>query len=237
MPRLWPRLMPEMTILYSKGDVDAFIKYVKSAIKVCGFICSIPILGFVVFGSHFFHLWLPSLDTGDIRMVQILSVMILAQTIFDVYIYPLYTVNQITCKLRMPVFVSLGIGVANIIGSIVLCQITDLGVYAIQIVSSVLLTARVFFFAPIYAAHILRQKWYIFYGPLLRGTVSSAIVVIVFVIVNRFVTIENWLHLVVVAIPCAVIGYAINYLVVLDRKERIMVKEMIQKKLKKQKNA
>lgn len=228
---------PEMTILYSKGDVDAFIKYVKSAIKVCGFICSIPILGFVVFGSHFFHLWLPSLDTGDIRMVQILSVMILAQTIFDVYIYPLYTVNQITCKLRMPVFVSLGIGVANIIGSIVLCQITDLGVYAIQIVSSVLLTARVFFFAPIYAAHILRQKWYIFYGPLLRGTVSSAIVVIVFVIVNRFVTIENWLHLVVVAIPCAVIGYAINYLVVLDRKERIMVKEMIQKKLKKQKNA
>lgn len=223
---------PEMTMIYAKKDMDEFVKYVKSAIKVCGFICSIPILGFVVFGYNFFGLWLHTLNSSDLMMVQILSIMILAQTIFDVYIYPLYTVNQITTKLRIPVLVSLGIGVANIIGSIVLCQVTDLGVYAIQIVSSVLLTARVFFFAPIYAAKTLNQKWYTFYGPLLRGCVSSAIVIVVFIMIQKNVIIDSWIKLILVAIPSGGLGYLINYIVVLNAKERNMVKEMVMKKIK-----
>ena len=223
---------PQMTLIYGEGDMDKFVKYVKSAIKVCGFICSIPILGFVVFGMNFFSLWLPSLEYQDIRTIQILSVMILAQTIFDVYIYPLYTVNQITTRLRIPVLVSLGIGICNIFGSIILCVCTDLGVYAIQIVSSVLLTARVFFFAPIYAAYILDQKWWTFYAPLLRGTLSSAVVLVVFGIIANMVSINSWINLGVVAVVCGIIGYTINYIIVLNNDERLMVKNMILKKLK-----
>ncbi|MCR4634762.1 MAG: MATE family efflux transporter [Butyrivibrio sp.] len=223
---------PEMTLLYSKGDMKAFEKYVKSAIKVCGFICSVPILGFITFGTKFFHLWLPTLTSGEVMTVQILSILILAQTIFDVYIYPLYTVNQITTRLRIPVLVSLGIGVANIIGSILLCVYTDLGVYAIQIVSSVLLTARVFFFAPIYASYTLNLKWWTFYGPLLRGALSSAITVVIFYGVLNVMTVNSWFMLVVAAIVCGVIGYTVNYYIVLNKTERIMAKEVIAKKLK-----
>ena len=223
---------PEMTRIYAEGDMDKFIKYVKSAIKVCGFISSIPILGFIAFGTNFFSLWLPSLEHSDIRTIQILSVMILAQTVFDVYIYPLYTVSQITTRLKMPVFVSLGIGVCNIIGSILLCVHTDLGVYAIQIVSSVLLTARVFFFAPIYAAYILDQKWWVFYAPLLRGTLSSVVVLTVFEIIAHNITINSWITLIIVSIICGGIGYLINYIIVLDKDDRTVVQKMVLKRLK-----
>ncbi|XME03218.1 MATE family efflux transporter [Lachnospiraceae bacterium C1.1] len=223
---------PQLTLLYGKGDMNEFVKQVKSAIKVCGFICSVPILGFVVFGTNFFSLWLPTLNSGEINTIQILSIMILAQTIFDVYIYPLYTVNQITAKLRLPVFVSLGIGVANIIGSIWLCTHSNMGVYAIQIVSSILLTARVFFFAPIYAAHILGQKWWTFYLPLFRGAFSSAVIVVVFVSISRFVVIHSWLMLALVGIICGIIGYAINYVIVLNKEERVIVKNMLMKRIK-----
>ncbi len=161
--------------------------------------------------------------------------MILAQTVFDVYIYPLYTVNQITAKLRIPVFVSLGIGVANIIGSILLCEHSSLGIYAIQIVSSILLTARVFFFAPIYAAHILKQKWWTFYIPLLRGTFSSIIVFLCFATIRYFVTINSWLMLIIISIFSGILGYAINYVIVLNKEERIMAREIISKKLKRKK--
>lgn len=223
---------PQMTLIYGEGDMDKFVNYVKSAIKVCGFICSIPILGFIAFGSDFFALWLPTLNSGEIHTIQILSIMVLAQTVFDVYIYPLYTVSQITTRLRLPVLVSLGIGVCNIIGSIVLCTHTNLGVYAIQIVSSVLLTARVFFFAPIYAAYILDQKWWIFYKPLFRGAFSSAIVLTVFGTISYFVQINSWLMLILVSAICGVIGYSINYVIVLNKEERIMVKDMVAKRLK-----
>lgn len=223
---------PQMTMIYAKGDMKEFTKYVNSSIKVCGFICSVPILGFIAFGTNFFSLWLPSLAKGEINTVQILSIMILAQTVFDVYIYPLYTVNSITTKLKIPVLVSFGIGIANIVGSIALCVYTDLGVYAIQIVSSVLLTARVFLFAPIYAAHILKQKWWTFYKPLLRGMLSSIIILTIFMTIVYNITIHSWLELAIWAVICGVIGYAINYVVVLNKEERVMVKEIVLKKLK-----
>jgi O-antigen/teichoic acid export membrane protein len=222
---------PQMTIIYAKGDMDEFVKYVRSAIKVCGFICSVPILGFIAFGYDFLGLWLRVLTDKEVFTVQILSIMILAQTIFDVYIMPLYTVNTITCKLKVSVLVSLGIGVANIIGSIVLCKCTNLGVYAIQLVSSVLLTGRVFLFAPIYAAKILNQKWWTFYGPLLRGMLSSAIILAFFALYKMVIPSDTWLLLVVAAVVCGFVGYSINYLIVLDIKEREMVKAMLQKKL------
>ena len=228
---------PQMTLLYGEGDMDKFVNYVKSAIKVCGFICSIPILGFIAFGTRFFSLWLPTLSTGEINTIQILSIMILAQTVFDVYIYPLYTVNQITTRLKVPVFVSLGIGVCNIIGSILLCIHTELGVYAIQIVSSILLTARVFFFAPIYAAYILDQKWWTFYMPIIRGAISSTIVLTIFGTVAYFVPVNSWLMLAVVAVCCGAVGYTVNYVIVLNADERDMVKAMIAKRLKKYKKA
>lgn len=226
---------PQMTVLYGQGDMKKFVNYVKNAIKVCGFICSVPILGFIAFGTEFFTLWLPTLNDGEVNMVQILSIMILAQTIFDVYIYPLYTVNSITCRLKVPVLVSIGIGVANIVGSIGLCVYTDLGVYAIQIVSSVLLTLRVFLFAPLYAAHVLKQKWWIFYVPLLRGVVSSGCILIVFYLILRQVDIKSWLELIIWAGICGVIGYVINYILVLNKDEKVMVRELINRKIGKQK--
>ena len=223
---------PQMTIIYAEGDMKKFVKYVQSSIKVCGFICSVPILGFVAFGTSFFSLWIKALNSGEIMTVQILSVMILAQTIFDVYIYPLYTVNQVTAKLRLPVLVSIGIGIANVIGSILLCVHTNLGVYAIQIVSSVLLTARVFLFAPLYAAHILKQKWYTFYIPLVRGMISSAIIIVIFALVATHVAIDSWLKLGLCGAICGVIGYAINYIIVLNKDEREMAMKLIRSKIK-----
>ncbi len=223
---------PQMTIIYAEGDMKKFVKYVQSSIKVCGFICSVPILGFIAFGTRFFSLWLPVLSDGEIRMVQILSILILAQTVFDVYIYPLYTVNQVTAKLRLPVLVSVGIGVANIFGSILLCIHTDLGVYAIQIVSSVLLTARVFLFAPLYAAHILKQKWYTFYLPLIRGMISSMVIIALFAVVSLHANIDSWLKLAVYAGVCGAVGYVINYIIVLNKEEREMALKLVRSKIK-----
>ena len=224
---------PQMTMIYAKGDMKEFTTYTKSAIKVCGFICSVPILGFIVFGTNFFQLWLPTLDAPEIMVVQILSIMILTQTVFDVYIYPLYTVNQITTRLKVPVLVSLGIGVVNIWGSIILCRYTDLGVFAIQIVSSILLTARVFFFAPIWAAYTLKQKWYTFYGSLFRGTFSSIILLLLFGTIRYFIDIHSWLGLIIIAIPCGFLGYVVNYFIVLSKCDRKLLREIIKRKLRK----
>ena len=134
---------PRMTMIYASKDKKAFIQETIFSMRVCGMICSVPIIGFIVFGRPFFHLWMRSLSEWEITQVQILSILTLFPTIFSVYIYPLYNVNTITCKLKVPVLVSGGIGIANLGIVYLLLGNTELGIYAVAGVSSMLLIFRV----------------------------------------------------------------------------------------------
>lgn len=221
---------PKLTMVYAKGDMKAFAKEVNIANKVCGFICSVPILGYVAFGSSFFHLWQRTLTQNQVSIVQILSVLTIMQTVFDVHIYSVYTVNAITCKLKWPVIINFLVGIGNVVGTLLLLKTTNLGVFAVQLVSSALLVARVFFFAPLYAAHTLKLKWTTFYFPLFKGMLSTVVILCFYYFVNRNIVINSWIQLVIVAVLCGIAGYLINYVVLLNKQERRLVKAFILRK-------
>ncbi len=223
---------PQMTLAYAEGNMEKFKDSTNMAIKICGFLCSVPILGFIAFGTPFFRLWLPVLTPDEIQLVQTLSILTLLPTVFSVYIYPLYSVNNITRKLKIPVIVSLIIGIINVITVPIIVKFTDFGLLGIKVVSSVLLTARVLIFVPIYAARNINCKWTTFYKPLTRGMIASGIILVLFYIVKSVVEIDSWLMLIIVGGGCGVIGYVINYIFVLNRNEKAEVLKMVKKVLK-----
>lgn len=221
---------PQLTKVYAQGDMKAFVKEVNISNKICGFICSVPILGYVAFGTSFFHIWLYTLTQKEVTVVQMLSILTILQTIFDVHIFSLYTVDSITCRLKVPVIVNLLIGIGNVVGTILLLKTTNLGVFAVQIVSSTLLVARVFLFAPLYSAYILKIKWSTFYFPLFKGMLSSGAILGLYFFVNKRIAIDSWLMLAIVGIICGIAGYIINYVVLLNKDEREMVRNFIFRK-------
>lgn len=222
---------PQMTMIYASGDMNEFVKKTKQIMNICGFLCSVPMLGFIAFGSDFFHIWLPTLNTKEVNMVQLLSVMTLSQTILDVYIFPLYTVNAITCKLKIPVLVNLLIGILNVAGTLLLLKTTNLGIYAIQIVSSTLLCSRVFFFAPIYAAHTLKIKLTTFYPQLLKGVIASSVILTIYYLLGHAVHIDNWFKLIMIAIFAGIIGYLVNFILIFKNDERKKMIKILSNKL------
>ncbi len=222
---------PKMTLTYAEGDMERFKKSVNSALKICGFVCSVPILGFMVFGEPFFKLWLTMLTDEEIRLTQLLSILTLIPTMVSVYIYPLYTVNTITKKLKVPVLVSFGIGLANVILVPILIQYTSLGLIAIKTVSSILLTLRALLFVPLYAAHSLDMKPSTFYPPLARGVVSASILIVVYGIINNFFAIDSWIKLGVIYLLCGIFGYVVNYFVILSNDEKEEVRAIVANKI------
>ena len=116
---------PAMTIAYANKSREGFVRQTNFAIKLCGFLCSVPTIGLVVFGEDFFGLWLQALSTNEIHLVAKLSILTVLPYIFSVYVYPLYTVNTVTAKLKMPVLVSTVIGIVNIIIVFTFLQTTD----------------------------------------------------------------------------------------------------------------
>lgn len=223
---------PQMTLAYAEGNMEKFKDNTNMAIKICGFFCSVPIMGFISFGTPFFELWLPMLTAEEIKTVQLLSVLALLPNVFSVYIFPLYSVNNITRKLKVPVMVTMAVGIINVIAVPILVKYTNLGLLGIKLVSSVLLTARVLIFVPIYAAHNIGCKWTTFYKPLTRGVLSNIMILLLFYIVNRQVEIDSWLMLAIVGVVCGAAAYVLNYIFVLNRSEKVEVVKMVKKVFK-----
>lgn len=216
--------VPQMTAIYADGDKGKFIKETKSAVKICSFLCSVPVIGFIVFGYSFFRLWLPSLTDGEIATIQTLSLLTLLPSLFSIFSYPLSAVQTITCKLRLPVIVTMAIGIINVVLVFVLLNVTDMGVLAVKIVSSVLLMFKVLVFTPMYAAKNLNVKLTEFYPTILRGTVANGVMLGVFAVIANFSGVNSWTKLVIMAGICGVLGYVMNYVILLDKNEKNIIK-------------
>ena len=169
--------------------------------------CSVPIIGLVVFGESFFRLWLKALSVEEIHTVAILSILTILPQIFSVYIYPLYSVNTITTKIKLPVLVTIGYGILNVIVVYWLLCLTNLGIYAVAGVSSVLSVLYIFCFVPNYAAYTIDAPRLIFYRPLFRGLLCNIVLIIVFNIIRCVYSIKNWTSFFFICILAACIGY------------------------------
>ncbi|HJB25594.1 MAG TPA: oligosaccharide flippase family protein [Firmicutes bacterium] len=211
---------PQFTILYAKKQGKELVSSVKYSIKVLSLIMTVPIAGLIIFGTDFYHLWLPGKTAAEIQTIQILSLMTLVPKLVSAYIDSLYAINTVTNHLKVPVLVNLGLGVANTVLVLILLKTTSLGVYGIAIANAIMLFLKVVFFVPSYAASNLGQKLTIFYPAFFRAVISSVLIMVLFAFLGNFFVIDSWLDLILVALGCGVVGYLFNILILLTRQER-----------------
>ena len=223
---------PHLTLTYAKDDKDIFVREMNTTTKICGFFCSIPALGMIAFGGPFYRLWLPTLAKSQITMIQILSIMAMIPIAFHAYLYPLCMVNTITCRIRVPGIFSLIIGVLNVAGVVVLLNTTNLGIYGIKLVSTVLLIVKTALFTPIYAARNISVKWYTFLKILIPGGISSAIILALYYAMVYVIDINSWVKLIVCIAVAGIAGYVINFFILLSNREREMILDKVSSALK-----
>ena len=73
-------------------------------------VLGVPIVGVMIFGSHFYSLWLPYKTINEIEMIQILSVLMMMQSVFNMLTISIAQLSVVTNKLKTTVFVSLFLG-------------------------------------------------------------------------------------------------------------------------------
>lgn len=223
---------PSMTISYSTQTTEKFLEETKFASKMCGFICSVPVIGIVVFGKEFFSLWLPTLTAGEISRIQILSLLTLLPQMLSIYVFPLYQINTITCRVRIPAVLDCIIGVLNIIIVYLLLKFTDLGLYAIAGVSSALLLLKILIFVPIYAANGIKVKKGTFYPYIAKGILLNAVVMLACLCVRRIIPADSWGMLIAAAAVSAAVGYGIGFMIIFSKDERKKAIGALREKIK-----
>lgn len=224
---------PQFIFYYSKHNIKKLVKYVNFSIKIVALIIIVPIAGFISFGEEFFTLWIPSKTSGEIQLIQTLSILALVPYVISMGNYTLFLLDTATNKLKRPVIATLIISIISTITTIICLKFTSFGIYAVAGVSSIYWCIKVFFFNTINAAKNLRIKWYTFYPQYLKNLLTFVLVLILFFVFKNLFVINSWLKLIFFAIIFAIFGYIIVFCILLKKEEKIEIFNIIKNKISK----
>lgn len=198
---------PQMLKSYASGDMKKFVAELTKAMKICGLFSNIAFAGFVALGRVYYSLWLPEQD-GD--LLYLLTILTVFTSISEGVVYPVYYVNTLTLKKKIPCLVTVGCGLLNAGSMYLLLSFTSLGVYAIVLTTAVIMTASNFLFTPIYASRCLKISPKQVYSVLIRHIVSALIMCLVFYAIGNFIHPHSWIGLIFAALIMTAFGVIIH---------------------------
>lgn len=212
---------------YSDGDTNKLLKELKLSMKISGMISGIAFAGFFALGNLFYFLWIPKQD-GE--LIYALTVLTMITSISEGSVHPLYYIYTLTVKNRVPCIITVIGGVLNVISMYVLLAFTDMGVYAVVLTTTVIMTVINFITNPIYMTRCLSVKWKTFYPELLLNIMSCVVMCVVFKVIVGFINPADWLGLIMSAFLCACVGVVLHVLLVVRKSEIVLLWNKLKKK-------
>ena len=201
----------------AEGNTELLVSSLKRSMKITGLVCGLLIAGFFSYGTPFLRLWLT--DSQNISLIFKISMIVLFSDIVIGVVNPLYYVYTLTNKLRLPCYITLAMGTANIIGMYVLIKYTSLGEYAVVLTTMVLNLIHLID-APIYSAYCLKIKISTFYPVILRHLIACVVnVILIRVLAGVLPYPSSWLILCVDCLIVGVCALLVEFIVLFDRNE------------------
>lgn len=218
---------PSLTIFYAKGDKESLISELKTSMRLTGFFANIP-LGFVIgFGLPFYNLWLSSSSAPDRLMIYKLTVVIMSGIIVGGAISPLFNVFTIVNKLKYNSLVVLIQGIVKTLLLLVILDTTNLGIWAVASLSSIIGVIKNLTFTPMYAAHCLHISKKTFYPTIIRYLLVSILMVALFIGMGQILPTSNWLWILIDIVLCGIVGSIINITLLFEQKEKQILLDFV----------
>ena len=208
---------PNLTIAYASGDNEQILKSLRYSMKCSSFLMSIPLMVLCVFGVGFYKLWVPSLDAVQLT---VLSVVTCSSFILFAGPQTLYNVYTTTNKLKINSLSVVVGGILNIIIVWILVKFTNLGLYAIAGVSSVISIIRNLIITVPYTAKLLGLRWYTFYKDVLISLTCCVLSAGACFLMDILIKPNSWITMFVsVGIAC-VISAILIFAILLNKDEK-----------------
>lgn len=222
---------PNLTRFYADGQFESMEKELKKSIQMLSVVMVVPLAGLTAFGEVFFRLWQP---TQDARVLWILMILNFASLTFSGSTASIHEIFTVTNRLKgqaIAVFIS---GIVNMVGTVLLIQYTNLGVYAVVCIGSLIDVLRNFLFTFPYAAKCIHRKWYVFVLQSLKSFGNYVLITAIYMAINLFVySPTGWLSFVLECLVCGILGLGINMFLLLSKENRkLLINKLFTKKSK-----
>lgn len=220
--------LPVITITYAKKNTDEIKIILAQCIKIIGFLVNILLVILFVFGDSFYKLWIP---TQDEKVLQVLSMLIAINLLVRGPANILSQCFLVVNKLKSQAYGVVLSGVISITIIFMLIKLTNIGVYAIAGVSSIVIIIRELVFTLPYATKCLNINWNAFYSVVMKNGLSFFITLIIVYPLRIFFQIDNWISLVTFVGVGVFIALGVGFLIVFSKEEKKNVLDLVKNKL------
>ena len=220
---------PQLMQSYASGDIDRYIKETQKAMGICGFFSNIAFAGFLALGRLYFRLWLPNQDYEYLYLLAVVSVM---GSLMAGVSQPIYYVNTLTLKNKLPCWITIISGFINVFSMWFLLKYTHLGPIAVVGTTSVLMFFINLVFNPLYSAKCIGVSPKVFYKVIVRHLGSAVIMVLACKGIADVMNPDNWIELLVSAAVMVVAALCIHMTVMFGPKAVVnIVKSKVKQKI------
>ena len=219
---------PALTIAYAKGNKEEILKNLKQSTKIMGIVVNIPIGLLIIYGEEFYSLWMPKEDG---KVLQILSIITIICSVVECSIMAIYYLFTALNKVKENAISVLIQGILNTIIVLILLKTTNLGIYAVAGVSTILNIIRATIFAAPYGAKLLNLKWYTFFPDIIKSVISVIILSILFYVIKIIMPVNSWFNLIISGTVAGILGFVLNIFLFLNKEDREIIKNIILKKI------
>ena len=226
---LAPIFTPVFISLWAKDQKEDLVFTVKKSIRTMGLLMIVPVSGFIVFSQDFYTLWQKSYTKEQVITIAILSTITVIQCYFNSATAAMAQLSVVVNKLKIPVVVSFACGVLNLICVVILLKLTDLGVFAIVIPSTIILIIRYVVFNSFYCGHIISESPKPFLLSCLKVWLTIPVqLALIYLIKSLFIT-NTWHGLIVSAAVCGICGYVVEVFIIEGKNSIKVIKGLIKR--------
>ncbi len=220
-------LTPIILTYYAKKKFEEIVDISKSAVKIMGLVMALPIGLICGFSPLVLSLWVGS----DFAKLSPLMWLLLSHLAINMSVLPLFPINVSYNKLRIPATVTILLGIINLLLSLVLPSVTGWGYYGVAVAGAIVLTARHFFFVPMYATKVLGASKNPFRTSMVQVILSTIIVSGTSGIVYCFLNISSATSLIVCCGIISLIYLPMIWFRFMNQPERRIIESFIPTKI------
>ncbi len=213
---------PNLMKSYAKGNMDVIVNQVKNTMRITSFILNVPLAGIAVFGKVFYKNWLPDYSSNEVQLVTTLTILGMISIVINVNMGSIGEICALVNKLKLATCVNLAENALSLVLTLLFLCKTELGVFAVAGVSSVVSSVYFLVFVIPYMAVLLKQKKLFFFSTLFRGIADFGILTILYSVIVSKVQFSDWSDFVFWVLISGLIGYLISGVICLKKEDRKM---------------
>ncbi|MBS1262055.1 MAG: putative membrane protein EpsK [Calditrichaeota bacterium] len=219
---------PVMYSMYGRRKYDELRGFLVSFVRFEGIMMALPLGALIVLAEPLLEVWLGPEFTDLAPVVNLL----LVGLILTMPMIPVRTIFAAKKRVKLPGLLSMGTGVVNIAVSIWMMHPDGLDMGLIAVPISALLTTQLknFLFVPLYAAHLMGNRWHTYFAPLIRITIAYAFMLAFAYGLRLLIDPHSWLALLLVAAIATAIYLPLAVKVFLSAADREHVRQLKQRR-------